>query len=116
MNTFSLKDGMLLGTASAATQVEGGTLNHSWMDWAKKGHIKDGSTPARANDHYARWREDDALMAEMGLQIARIGVEWARVEPEEGVYDQEAIARYVEGDRMAQRARHQAAGNAAPLY
>ncbi len=95
MTTFSLKDGMLLGTASAATQVEGGELDHSWNDWAKKGHIRDGSAPARADDHYARWEQDDALMAELGLQIARIGVEWARVEPREGEYDEEAVAHYV---------------------
>jgi len=86
---------MLLGTASAATQVEGGKLSHSWTDWSRRGHIRDGSTPTRACDHYARWEEDDSLMVELGMQIARIGVEWARVEPAEGVYDEEAIAHYV---------------------
>jgi beta-glucosidase len=86
---------MILGTASAATQIEGGALNHSWMDWYRKGHIADDTSPARANDHYTRWREDDALMRDMGMQIARIGVEWARIEPEEGVYDEAAIAHYV---------------------
>ncbi len=96
MSSFMLRDGLELGTASAATQVEGGDLNHSWMDWANSGHIKDGSSPARANDHWNRWREDDQLMAEMGMQIARIGVEWARIEPMEGVFDQRAIDRYVQ--------------------
>lgn len=33
MNRFDLKEGFLIGTASAATQIEGGTLEHSWMDW-----------------------------------------------------------------------------------
>ncbi len=96
MSSFTLRDGLELGAASAATQIEGGELNHSWMDWARRGHIKDGSTPARANGHWERWREDDQLMADMGLQITRIGVEWARVEPMEGVFDQRAIDRYVE--------------------
>lgn len=95
MNTFELKNGMLLGTASAATQIEGGGLDHSWMDWFRKGHIADGASPARANDHINRWREDDALMRDMGMQIARIGVEWARVEPQDGVFDEAAIAHYV---------------------
>lgn len=95
MDSFQLKEGLLLGTASAATQIEGGELDHSWMDWQRKGHIADGSSPARANDHYRLWREDDALMRELGLQIARIGVEWARVEPREGEFDEQAIAHYV---------------------
>ena len=95
MNTFQLKKGFLIGTASAATQIEGGNLNHSWLDWYQKGKIVDGSTPARANDHYRLWREDDALMRDMGMQIARIGVEWARVEPENGVFDRDAIDHYV---------------------
>ncbi len=95
MDGFQLKEGMLLGTASAATQIEGGELDHSWMDWYRKGHIADGSTPARANDHYRRWREDDTLMHGMGLQVARIGIEWARVEPREGEFDEEAVTHYV---------------------
>ena len=95
MNGFSLKEGMLIGSASAATQVEGGRLDHSWMDWHKKGRILDGSSPGRADDHYNRWREDSALMNDLGMQIARVGVEWARVEPEEGVFDEAAAAHYV---------------------
>ncbi|MCE5343641.1 MAG: family 1 glycosylhydrolase [Eubacteriales bacterium] len=95
MNGFTLKEGMLLGTASAATQIEGGETDHSWLDWAHRGFIADGSTPARADGHYRRWQEDDALMETLGLQIARIGVEWARVEPKEGEYDEEALAHYV---------------------
>ena len=90
MASFTLRSGMELGTASAATQIEGGETVHSWMDWANRGRIKDGSTPARANDHYNRWKKDDQLMVDMGMQIARIGVEWARIEPTEGVFDQAA--------------------------
>jgi len=96
MASFTLKEGMLLGTASAATQIEGGAPDHSWMNWSRRGHIKDGTSPARADDHYNRWPEDDQLMADMGMQIVRIGVEWARIEPQNGVFDQDAISHYVE--------------------
>ena len=95
MASFKLRNGMELGTASAATQIEGGEIDHSWMNWARRGHIKDGSSLVRANDHYSRWLEDDQLMADLGMQIARIGVEWARIEPSEGVFDQAAIDHYV---------------------
>jgi beta-glucosidase len=95
MKTFSLKDGFLLGSASAATQVEGGDLDHSWMDWAHKGRITDGTSPARANDHVNRWQEDAALMRDLGMQVCRLGVEWARIEPQEGVFDEAAIEHYI---------------------
>ena len=53
---FQLKPGLLLGTASAATQIEGGSQNNSWHAWYRKGRIKDGSDPSVATDHYVRWQ------------------------------------------------------------
>ncbi len=91
---FLLKPGMQLGAATAATQIEGGDQNNNWYGWYRRGHIKDGSDPSIATEHFARWREDLDLMAEMGIQCYRFSVEWSRVEPEEDVYDELAIARY----------------------
>lgn len=95
-NSFRLRPGMLLGAASSATQIDGGDFNHTWNDWYNKGHIKDGSDPALATDHWNRWRGDVLLMHKMGLQTYRLGIEWARVEPEEGVFDDGAIAHIKE--------------------
>ena len=95
MQEYLLKPKFKIGAASAATQIEGGTLDHSWMDWHRQEKIADGSSPARANEHYVRWEEDAALMHETGMQICRIGIEWARIEPREGEFDQEAIGHYV---------------------
>jgi len=83
-----------LGVASAATQIEGGNLRHTWTDWHKKGHIKDNSNPSRACDHWRRWREDIDLMAEMGIAHYRFSIEWARLEPENGFYDGSAAVQY----------------------
>ena len=91
MNKFSLKPGMLLGVTCAATQIDGGDLDHSWNDWYAQGKIKNGSDPATAAGHWDRWREDILLMHRMGIQTCRCSVEWARVEPEEGRFDEEAI-------------------------
>jgi len=85
---------MLLGVASAATQIEGGNYAHTWNDWYLKGRIKDGSNPARANDHLNRWKEDIDLMADMGIRGYRLGVEWARIELERGRYDETAVEWY----------------------
>ncbi len=94
MGHFELKPGMLLGVATAATQIEGGDTNNNWFDWYKQGKISDGSSPARANDHYQRWREDLQLMKAMGLQIYRFGIEWSRIEPQDGVFDEAALQHY----------------------
>ena len=91
---FSLPENMLMGVSTAATQIEGGDVNSNWNDWYKKGFIKDGTNPAEANDHWQMWQEDTALMEQMGLQIYRFGIEWARIVPEEGHVDEEAILRY----------------------
>lgn len=93
---FSLPENLLLGTATAATQIEGGDKNNSWYAWCEQGHIHDGSTTLRANDHWNRWREDIELMAELGHQTYRMGVEWSRIEPEQGKFDASAIEHYRE--------------------
>ena len=48
---FPLKPGMLLGTATAATQIEGGDQNNSWYDWYRRGYIKDNASPETATEH-----------------------------------------------------------------
>ena len=85
---------MSLGVASSATQIEGGGFRHTWSDWFQKGHIHDGANPARANDHLHRWKEDIDLMAEMGIRIYRLSIEWARIEPEQGRHDETAVEWY----------------------
>lgn len=94
--SFRLKNGILLGAASAATQIEGGDQNNNWYAWYRQGYIKDGADPSVATDHYNRWREDLELMRDMGVQCYRMGVEWSRIEPKDGVFDEAAIAHYRE--------------------
>ena len=78
----------LWGAASAAAQVEGAwnedgrgesicdTLVH------EGGHVAHGETCDVACDHYHRWREDVAIMKELGLKSYRFSVSWSRVLPE----------------------------------
>ncbi|MBR3879194.1 MAG: glycoside hydrolase family 1 protein [Clostridia bacterium] len=93
---FKLKEGLLLGSATAATQIEGGDENNNWARFAAEGKVKDGSSPVTASGHYTRVREDIDLMAEMGLEVYRFGIEWSRIEPRRGEYDAEAIEHYRE--------------------
>ncbi|MBE6764239.1 MAG: glycosyl hydrolase family protein [Ruminococcaceae bacterium] len=93
---LKLKDDLLLGVASSATQIEGGDENNNWARFAAEGKIRDGTSPLRANDHYNRFCEDIDLMAEMGITIYRFGIEWSRIEPERGCFNEEALAHYRE--------------------
>lgn len=80
--------GFLWGAASAAYQVEGGYRDDGkglniWDHFSHQpGRILHGETGDVACDHYHRWREDVALMKEMGLKSYRFSVSWARVLPE----------------------------------
>ena len=96
MEPFQLPADFLLGSATAATQIEGGDRNNSWYDWYRKGHIRDGASPERACDHWNRFRDDVALLAGMHHKIYRMGLEWSRIEPEKDVFDDQAMAHYRE--------------------
>lgn len=85
-----------LGTASAGMQIEGSMPPSNWGAWAEKGMVADGTSPNPTTDHWVRWKEDNQIMEDLGLQIARVGVEWSRIEPQPGQYDHAALARYAE--------------------
>lgn len=91
---FLLPNELLMGVSSAATQIEGGEVNSNWNDWYHQGRITDGTDPATANDHWLRWQEDTQLLAQMGMQVYRLGIEWARLCPQEGQVDEAAVAQY----------------------
>ncbi len=86
----------LFGCATSAYQIEG-DIENDWSAWERAGRLKDpGTRCGRATDHWNRWREDVDLLARLGAQAYRFSVEWARVEPRPGEFDEAAIARYVE--------------------
>ena len=82
-----------LGAASAATQIDGDCKESNWYEWYKNGKIKDNSDPNIATDHRGHLEEDTRLMAEMGIRHYRFGLEWARLEPQEGQFSQEEIEK-----------------------
>jgi beta-glucosidase len=94
LSPFSFSRALLTGTATAATQIEGGGVRHSWSRWAELGHTKDGSLCDPANDHWNRLEEDVELLKELGCSTHRFGLEWARIEPSNGQFDPDAIAHY----------------------
>jgi beta-glucosidase len=91
--------GFLLGAASSAHQIEGGTHN-DWTEWETgrypdgAPHVLDGASAARAADSWNLWQADLAALQLIGANTYRLGIEWSRLEPEEGVWDQASAARY----------------------
>jgi beta-glucosidase len=92
---------MLYGAATAAYQIEGGWDAEGkgpsiWDAFVREpGRIDNGDTGDVACDHYRRWREDVALMAELGLQAYRFSISWPRVLPEgEGHVNEPGLAFY----------------------
>ncbi|OHV32823.1 MULTISPECIES: glycoside hydrolase family 1 protein [Pseudofrankia] len=87
-------DGFLWGAATAAHQVEGGNVNADlWAsEWAPGSHFAEPS--GDACDHYHRYPEDIGLLAGLGLNAYRFGVEWSRIEPEEGFFSRAALDHY----------------------
>ncbi|WP_280402657.1 glycoside hydrolase family 1 protein [Nocardia carnea] len=91
---MTFPDTFLWGTATAAHQVEGGnTASDFWaMEHAPGSLFAEPS--GDACDHYRLFRDDLALLAGLGFTAYRFSIEWARVEPEDGVFSRAAIAHY----------------------
>ncbi len=91
---FNFPKKLLLGAASAATQIEGGKVDGNWHDWYRKGKIADNSNPEITTMHWKYWKEDSLLLKEAGVQTYRMGLDWARIYPRENEVDYEAVWQY----------------------
>ncbi|MEY9968679.1 beta-glucosidase [Streptacidiphilus sp. MAP12-16] len=79
--------GFLWGAATAAYQIEGaaaegGRTPSIWDTYSHTpGRVRNGDTGDTAADHYHRYRDDVALMAQLELKAYRFSVSWSRVQP-----------------------------------
>ncbi len=88
--------GFLWGTATAAHQVEGGNTHNDWARFEEKpGVIKHGDKSGLATDHWNRVGEDIGLMRDLGANAYRMSIEWSRLEPVEGTWNDTAWQHYV---------------------
>jgi beta-glucosidase len=76
------------GVSTSSYQIEGATGEDGrgasiWDTFtAGAGRIVDGSTGAVACDHYHRYAQDVALMAELGIDAYRFSIAWPRIQPD----------------------------------
>jgi beta-glucosidase len=83
--------GFWWGTAASSPQAEGAAPASDWRAWQRARRVPH---PCDGNGFDSRYAEDFALYASFGLRHHRLGIEWARIEPEEGVRDLEAVTHY----------------------
>lgn len=106
------------GASTSAHQVEGGNHNQ-WTVWelenasrlAQTAHMRLNWLPSwdkfkdqaeepsnyvsgTGVDHYNRYKEDFDLLTELNFNSFRFSIEWSRIEPSEGKWDQKEIDHY----------------------
>ncbi len=116
---FKFPKGFLFGSSTSSHQVEG-SGNNDWTVWehanakrlAAEAQVEmwsdfilnsypsprdpENYISGRACDHYNRFREDFDIAKSLGHNAHRMSVSWSKVEPEEGKFDEEALAHYHE--------------------
>jgi len=96
-------DGFKWGSATSAHQVEGGNHN-DWSVWEKseervqslkfKGLNPSDFISGRACDSYNRFEEDFDIAKKLNQNIHRFSIEWSRIEPEEGKFNEKEMEHY----------------------
>jgi beta-glucosidase len=106
------------GASTASHQVEGGTVNQ-WTVWelahakqlAKTAEDRLGWLPrwnkiknqatdpenyisGKGVEHFSRYKEDFDIAQKLNLDSLRFSIEWSRIEPTKGEWDEEAVTHY----------------------
>jgi len=110
--TYEFPENFLWGTSTSAYQVEGGIKN-DWSEWEisekrlawldKHGYEKEDFICGQAVDHYNRYKEDIVLAKGLHNNSIRIGLEWARIQPEKETWNVNALNHYREVLKEAKR-------------
>lgn len=94
MKVYKFPDGFFWGTAVASHQVEGNNTNNDWWEFEKQGKVRDGQVSGIACDFWNRYEDDIKLMKELNNNAFRFSLEWSRIEPRPGYFDDSAIEHY----------------------
>lgn len=81
------------GTGASSTQCEGAAPESDWIDWERAGNAP---VSGEGNGFGTRYAQDFEILAGLGLTHHRLSLEWARIEPEQGVHDERAVHHYRE--------------------
>ena len=83
------------GVATSGFQIEGSNADSNWKRHTDAASARGEADPVGdAVDFWNRYPADIARAADMGVNTFRLSVEWSRIEPEPGRYDEVALRRY----------------------
>jgi beta-glucosidase len=96
--SLEFPEGFRWGVATSAFQCEGAAASpdSSWTRWEALGHVRAGNRSGIACDWWANAERDFDLARSLGLGSLRMSVDWSRIEPRPGHWDEAALARYRE--------------------
>lgn len=86
--------GFLWGVASSSHQFEGDNTNNQWYAWEEQGRVRDQDRSGLACGWWNQAERDFDLAQELGLNALRLSIEWSRIEPQPGQWNDAALARY----------------------
>lgn len=90
LDEISFPENFLWGTATAAHQIEGNLTNN----WTVHEENKNLEKSGEACNHWNLWKDDFQMLTDLGLTSYRFSIEWSRLEPEEGSWNNEAMDIY----------------------
>jgi len=93
-NQIDFPKEFLFGVATSAAQVEGGCTNHQHIE--HEGTDRMPEVCGDACDHWNLYKEDVQLIKNLNANAYRFSVEWSKIEPQEGVFDEDALQHYVD--------------------
>ena len=92
METLEFPKNFFWGASTSAHQVEGQNKNNDWWRAEQLGLVPHQS--GQAANHYELFAKDFALAKQLDHNAHRFSIEWSRLEPEPGAFDQAATIHY----------------------
>ena len=90
LNEMTFPQDFTWGVATASHQIEGGNSNN----WTQFEERENKERSGDACDHWNLWNKDHDLLTELGVRSYRFSIEWSRIEPNEGEWNEAAIQVY----------------------
>ena len=83
--------------ATSAHQIEGQNKDSDWWHFEQQsGKIKNQDKSGLACNHWNKLEEDTKILSDLGVNQYRFSIEWAKIEPKEGKWNDEAIKHYID--------------------
>ncbi len=90
LDDLSFPSNFSWGVATASHQIEG----HNQNNWSKFESDRGIEISGAACDHWNRWKTDFDLIEALGVAHYRFSIEWSRIQPQEGEWNDLALQQY----------------------